>query len=100
MSWERGERPEPGWTRRRFVKVGMGVAAFAAGAAATGVGAVMMETLLPPPTEPAGRILASLMYTKFPNRPVVEPQGERALEGDGLRAVAGRDRGVAGLLLR
>ena len=66
MSWERQEEPEPGWTRRRLVRLGMGAAAFAAGAAATSTGAVLLGASLPPPTEPTGGISDSLVYTEFP----------------------------------
>lgn len=66
MSGDHEERSESRWTRRRFVRVGVGVAAFAAGAAATGTGAVVVSRLLPSPVVPGGEVLDDLVYTRFP----------------------------------
>lgn len=66
MTWGSNESPEPGMTRRRWVKIGLAGAALAAGAAATGGGAWTLHEILPPPNLSSGTLLDSLMYTAFP----------------------------------
>lgn len=66
MSWDQEEKSESGMTRRRWVKLGLATAAFAAGAAATGGGAWILNSFLPRPFPLAGTISESLVYTRFP----------------------------------
>ena len=67
VSWEADEARDAGMTRRRWVKIGLATAAFAAGAAATGGSAALLRTILPPPTFPRTRSLPdTLLYTAFP----------------------------------
>jgi len=64
MSPELSERRGPGWTRRRFVQLGLEAAAFSAGAAATGTSVFLVSRLLPPPNVPSGAIPDDLVYTR------------------------------------
>ena len=70
LSWEAGEERRKGITRRQWVRTGLAVAAFAAGAAVTGGGALALHELLPselpPPASPTYSIVDGLVYTKFP----------------------------------
>ncbi|HYM40157.1 MAG TPA: hypothetical protein VEY12_08465 [Thermoplasmata archaeon] len=67
VSWETAETPEPGMTRRRWVKLGLATAAFAAGAAATAGGVALLRPFLPPPAfVPPESFLDTLVYTGFP----------------------------------
>ena len=67
VTWEADESHDAGMTRRRWVKVGLATAAFAAGAAVTGGSAAILQTLLPPPRfMPHRSLMDSLLYTRYP----------------------------------
>ena len=66
VAWETEEAPKPGITRRQWVRTGLMAAAFAAGAAATGTGVLVLREFLPPPRPAPGTITESLLYTAFP----------------------------------
>jgi Rieske Fe-S protein len=62
MSWEEGEA-EKGWTRREWVRMGMGVGTFAAIA---GLGGLVTGQLLPPPVRFSGEIRETITYVRWP----------------------------------
>jgi len=62
MSWE-DEEPEGRWTRRDWVKAGMGIGAVGA---LTALGASAAGQLLPPPIKASGEVSDEIHYTKFP----------------------------------
>lgn len=62
MSWEDGER-ERGWTRREWVRLGIGAASVGAVA---GLGGLVAGQILPPPARMEGEIRETIQYTKFP----------------------------------
>jgi Rieske Fe-S protein len=62
MSWEREEQ-EKGWTRREWVKVGIGAASIGVFA---GLGGLVSGQILPPPYKFPGEIRETIQYTKFP----------------------------------
>ncbi len=81
MTSERVEEQGRRLTRRRFAEIGVEVAAFTAGAAASGTGALLMDRfvpslllppqllppgLLPPPVPFRGEIREDLIYTRYP----------------------------------
>ncbi len=66
MAWEAGETPK-GLTRREWVRMGLAATAFAAGAAVTGGGALVLHELLPPPAVQNLTVPDSLIYTRFPS---------------------------------
>jgi len=66
VTWEAEEEPKPGITRRQWVRMGLMTAAFAAGAAATGGGALVLREFLPPPILSSEIVLDTLVYTAFP----------------------------------
>jgi Rieske Fe-S protein len=62
MSWEREEQ-EKGWTRREWVKVGIGATSIGVFA---GLGGLVSGQILPPPYKTTGEVRDTIQYTKFP----------------------------------
>jgi Rieske Fe-S protein len=76
VSWETEEK-ESGWTRREWLKVGIGAASIGVFA---GLGGLVSGQILPPPYKIPGEIRETIQYTKFPT-----PQWWNAKAGTPVR---------------
>lgn len=76
MSWEDGDRVK-GWTRREWVRLGMGVGALGAFAS---LGGLVTGQLLPPPVQFSGELRETLTYVRWPT-----PQWWNSKDGQPVR---------------